>query len=373
VEMLVDDGSPLTGQTIEAVGLRHLPGLYLAEIVRDGDVLPAVASHEKLRARDRLVFVGVIESVVDLQKIRGLTPATDQVFKLTSARVHRCLIEAVVSNQCPLIGQTIREGEFRKVYDAAVIALARSGQRVRQKIGDIVLQAGDTLLLEAHPWFVQRHRNSRDFFLVSQVEGSTPPRHERAWIAIVILLGMVTLAALGWLSMFNAALLAAGTMVLTRCCSGVDARRSIDLQVLLVIAASFGIGNAVQSSGAAQAIAGAFIGFAGNDPWLALVIIYGMTMAATEAMSNNAAAVLMFPIALATAGQIGVNFMPFAVAIMIAASCGFATPIGYQTNLMVYGPGGYRLTDFMRIGIPLNMLMWVITSALAPVVWPFRL
>jgi di/tricarboxylate transporter len=371
VEMLVEPGSALVGQTIEGAGLRHLPGLFLVEIDRDGEVLPAVAPRERLRGNDRLVFAGVVESVVDLQKIRGLKPATNQVFKLDAPRAERCLIEAVVSNSCPLVGRTIRESRFRTVYNAAVIAVARNGERVQKKIGDIVVQVGDTLLLEGHPSFLDQHRNSRDFFLVSRVEKSEPLRHERAWAALAILAGMVVAAAAGWLSMLNAALLAAALMVLTRCCSGTAARQSVDVEVLLVIAASFGMGQAMHVSGAAGVIATALIGTAGSSPWLALAVVYGVTMVFTELMSHNAAAVLVFPIALATAAALGVSFMPFVMAIMMAASCGFATPIGYQTNLMVYGPGGYRFGDYLRFGGPLDLLMWAVTVLVAPLVWPF--
>jgi di/tricarboxylate transporter len=371
VEMLVEPASALVGKTIEEAGLRHLPGLYLVEIDRHDRVLAAVPPHELLCANDRLVFAGVVDSVVDLQKIRGLKPATTQVFKLDAPRSHRCLIEAVVSNSCPLVGRTIREGRFRTLYNAAVIALARNGERVRKKMGDIVLQAGDTLLLEAHPSFADHHRNSRDFFLVSRVENSTPGRHDRAWTAAAILVGMVVAAGAGWLSMLNAAMVAAGLMILTRCCPGAVARRSIDWQVLTVIAASFGIGRAMQVSGAAEAIAQALIGPAGANPWVALAILYGVTMVFTEVMSNNAAAVLVFPIAMATAATLGVSHMPFILAIMMAASCGFATPIGYQTNLMVYGPGGYRFSDYLRFGGPLNLLVWAVTVLVAPLAWPF--
>jgi di/tricarboxylate transporter len=371
VEMLVDPGSSLVGQTIEQAGLRHLAGMYLMEIDRDGQVLAAVAPHERLQGNDRLVFVGIVESVVDLQKIRGLQPATDQVFQLVAPRSHRCLVEAVVSNTCPLVGQTIRDGRFRTVYNAAIIAVARNGERLRGKIGDIVLQAGDTLLLEAHPWFAERHRNSRDFFLVSLVQDSTPTRHERAWLAIAILLGMVITAGTGWLDMLNAAMLAAVLMVLTRCCSGPDARRSIDWQVLVVIAASLGLGRAMQVSGAASGVAGVLLGLAGENPWVTLAVLYGMTMLFTEVMSNSAAIVLVFPIALATANSLQVSFMPFVMAIMMAASCGFATPIGYQTNLMIYGPGGYRFGDYVRFGGPLNLLIWAVTVVVAPLMWPF--
>jgi di/tricarboxylate transporter len=334
-------------------------------------VLPAVAPQEQLLAHDRLVFVGVVESVVDLQRIRGLKPATDQVFKLDAPRSERVLLEAVVSNSCPLIGMTIRDGQFRTTYNAVVIAVARNGERIRKKIGDIILRPGDTLLLEAPPSFSEQQRNSRDFFLVSAIRGSTPPRHERVAISLAILGAMVAIVTIGLVSMLQGALLAAGAMLLTRCCSASEARASIDFQLLIVIAGAFGIGRALATSGAANVVAHTLTGWAGSNPLIALAAIYGVTMLFTEMITNNAAAVLVFPIAIATAGDLNVNPMPFVVAIMMAASASFSTPIGYQTNLMVYGPGGYRFTDYFRIGIPLNCLMWLTTVLIAPLIWPF--
>ncbi len=371
VEMVVEPGGPLVGKTIEQAGLRHLPKLYLMEIERDGEVRPAVGPAEVLHAGDRLVFVGVVESVVELQKLRGLLPATNQVFKLNAARSRRCLIEAVVSDTCPLVGQSIREGRFRTVYSAVVIAVARNGERLREKIGDIVLEPGDTLLLETLPSFAAQHGDSRDFYLVSRMPGTFRPRYERAWVALVILGAMVAAVALGWLSIFKAALLAAGAMLATRCCRLSEARRSVDWQVLLVIAASFALGRALEKTGAAEAVAGGLIGLAGGRPWLTLAIVYAVTTFFTEVVTNNAAAILVFPIALAAAGSLGVSFMPFVIAIMVAASASFATPLGYQTNLMVYGPGGYRFGDYVRIGLPLNVLMGVVTVSLAPLWWRF--
>jgi di/tricarboxylate transporter len=374
VEMQVEPGSLLVGKTIEEAGLRQLVGMYLMEIERNGDVIPMVGPEERLHANDRLVFVGIVDSVVELQRIRGLRPATNQVFKLTPEipRAKRCLIEAVVSNTCRLVGQTIRDGRFRAVYNAVVIAVARNGERIRKKIGDIVLRPGDTLLLEASPAFADAHRNSRDFYLVSRVEDSSPPQHERGWIALAILFGMVAMAGLGILSMLNAAMLAAGAMILTRCINGTNARRSIDLQVLLMIGAALGLGKAMEASGAAKYIVDHFLGVAGHNPMLALIVIYGMTMIFTEVMSNNAAAALLFPIAMVTSDALGVSFMPFVISLMIAASCGFATPIGYQTNLMVYGPGGYRFLDYVRFGGLLNLVVWAVTMIVAPLVWPFH-
>jgi di/tricarboxylate transporter len=371
VEMVVQSGSSLIGRSIEDAGLRHLPGLYLVEIDRGGQVLPAVSPQECLQAEDRLVFVGIVESVVDLQKIRGLRPANKQVFRLDVPRPARWFIEAVVSESCPLVGQTIREGRFRTVYNAAVLAVARHGKRLEKKIGDIVLQAGDVLLLEAGPGFVDQQRNSRDFLLISRLENASVPRYDRAWIAVTILLSLVVVVGLGWLKTVTASLLAAGLMVLTSCCTGPIARQSLNLRVLLVIAASFGIGRAMQISGAAEAISNALLGAAGPHPWLALAVVYGLTMVFSEVMSHNAAVVVIFPIALLTANALGVSFMPFVMAITVAASCSFATPTGYPTNLMVYGPGGYHFVDYFRFGGPLDLLMWAVAVGLIPFIWPF--
>jgi di/tricarboxylate transporter len=371
VEMMVQPDSPLVGKTIEEAGLRSLPGVYLAELDRAEEVMPAVSPHVRLRAGDRLVFVGIVESVVDLRKIRGLAPATDQVFKLNSPGGQRCLIEAVVSNSCPIAGKTIREGQFRKVYDAAVIAVARNGERLRKKIGDIVLRPGDTLLLEGHPSFADRHRNSRDFFLVSRLEDSQPPQHEKAAIALLILAGMVVVVATELLPILNAALIAAALMLLFRCTNITEARRSIDWEVLLAIAASFAIGKALEKTGAANAVAGGMVNLAQGNEWLTLAAIYAATLLATELITNNAAAALMFPLAMSTAASLNVNPMPFVITIMMAASAGFATPIGYQTNLMVYGPGGYKFSDYVRLGVPLDILIGIVTVILTPIFFPF--
>jgi di/tricarboxylate transporter len=371
VEMMVEEGSPLAGKTIEQAGLRHLAGVYLAEIDRNGSILPAVSPQEKLHGGDRLVFVGVVDSVVELQKIRGLIPATNQVFKLTEPRTERCLIEAVVSATCPLVGKTIRAGRFRSVYGAAVVAVARGGERVRSKIGDIELEPGDTLLLEAHPSFYERQRISRDFFLVSQLENSTPVRHDRAILSILILLSMVVAVSMG-LSMLKGAALAAALMIVFGCLSATSARRSIDWSVLLAIAASFGLGKALEVTKAADGITTALVDSTAGNPWVALAMVYVVTVIATELITNNAAAALMFPFAISTANNLQVNYMPFVISVMMAASAGFATPIGYQTNLMVLGPGGYRFNDYVKVGVPLDILVGLVTVAIAPLVWPFH-
>jgi len=371
IEMAVVSGGPLVGRSIEEAGLRHLPGLYLMEVHRGNQLIAMVSPTERLEAGDQLVFVGMVESIVDVQRIPGLGPATHQVFKLDSHRAERIFAEAVVSPNCPIVGQTIREGRFRNRYDAVVIAVSRGGERVQGRIGDIELHAGDVLLLEALPYFVEQQRNSRDFYLVSRLDGEGPPTTGQAPLALAILAAMVLVVAGGLLTMLQGAIVAAAAMIATRCCSQETAQKSVDWPLLVAIGATFGLGAAIQDTGAAQALAEIVLAPAGANPFLALVLIYGVTMLLTEIVTNNAAAIIVFPIAIATSSQLGVSYMPFVAAVMIGASCGFATPLGYQTNLMVYGPGGYRLSDFIKMGAPLNLLMWAMTCILAPRVWPF--
>jgi di/tricarboxylate transporter len=371
LELQVGKRSALAGRSIENAGLRQLPGAFLAELIREDQVLSAVAPQEVLQEADRLIFVGNIASMRELCNVQGLEPVPDQLFKLDAPRHQRCLVEAVVSDTCPLVGMTIREGRFRNVYNAVVIAVARNGERLQGKIGDIRLRPGDTLLIESHAGFVPRQKDSRDFYLVSGIENSAPRRFEKAPLAFGILAVMVVIAATGWLSMLNAALVAAAAMLLTGCCSPARARRSIEWNVLLVIAAALGLGEALDRTGAASAIAGLMLGLVRDHPWIMLAMVYLITTCFTEIITNNGAAALVFPIAMSTAERLDVSPMPFITCIMVAASASFATPIGYQTNLMVYGPGGYRFTDYFRVGIPLNILLGIVSVILAPLIWGF--
>jgi di/tricarboxylate transporter len=371
VEMIVIPGGRLVGKTIAQAGLTGSSQMYLVEINRNGEILPAVEPNMKLKADDRLVLSGVVDAMADLHKINGLESAMKRDYNIDSPLHERCMVEVVVSNSCRRIGRSISGGHFRQIYNAAVLAVSRSGHQLKGPVGDIIIHAGDTLLLETTCSFYTRHRNSRDFYLVSQREDSTPINHKKAFLAFVILIAMVVLASSGVMGMLNAAALAAAMLLITRCTTPAQVMRSIDWQVLLVIIAAFGIGKAMEITGAAEMIASTLVGLVKGNPWLVLAVIYGCTSLFTEVITNNAGALLMFPIAMATAEKMGVNMMPFAIAIMMGASACFATPIGYQTNMMVFGPGGYRFSDFLKIGVPMNLLMLVVASLLIPLIWPF--
>ena len=379
VEMLVEADCPLIGQSVQAAGLRQLPGLFLAEIERADQVISPVGPEECLESSDRLVFVGVVSTIVDLQKIKGLKPATEEIPADRIRDQGRHLCEAVISASSPLVGRSVRAANFRTVYDAAVVAVHRNGERLAGKIGNIVLRPGDTLLLHTATGFLRAHRNNPDFYLISEVGGSEPVRHEKATISIVILGLMVILMAipdiLEWCGAAPAlrdqldrgrvffALSAAGLMVISRCVASATARRNIQWDVLFVIAASFGISEAMEKTGAAAFVAGAFMPAAkALGPIAALAVVYFSANLLTEFLTNNAAAALMFPIAMATVHQMpGVDARPFAIAVAVSASAAFATPIGYQTNLMIFGPGGYKFMDFVKVGLPLNVICAVIS------------
>jgi di/tricarboxylate transporter len=352
-------GGSIDGKSIAEAGLRRLQGLFLVEIERGDDSISAPAPSQRLRGGDHLVFAGAVDEIVALRRVAGLS-AVDEA---GSASVHRgrSLVEAVVSNSFPGVNQSIREFGFRARYDAAVIAVARNGERLAGRIGDIVLRAGDTLLIETDAGFLERNRRSQDFYLVSGVQGGEV-RPERAGIALVIVVAMIA-AATATGNMLGPALAAAIAMVATGCLRASDARSSIDLSILLVIGAGLGLSEAVERSGLGMSVGQFVVGLGSGSVIASLAAVYLATALITNFISNAATAAIVYPLAVGTAVQAHADPMPFVFAVLFASSAAFSTPIGYQTNLMVYGPGGYRFSDFVRFGLPLNALLFVVTVA----------
>lgn len=373
LEVAVAHNGPLVGKTVGEAGLRELESLYLVEIEREGSVVTAVPSEEHLRGGDRLVFAGDTQAISDLLRINGIVPSVeDDEPLLSKARAERSLVEAVLSPQSDVIGMTIRDARFRDRYGAVVLAVARGGERVAGNLGNIRLKTGDVLLLEARPAFVSRQRYNKDFLLINDLETQTP-RHDRAWLAWGILLALVAAASLGVLSMLNAALIGAALILLSGCCSVNQAQKAMDIPVLLTIAASFALGTALQVTSAATAIATGIVSLSNGNPLLMLVLVYVSVSLLTEMITNNAAAVVILPIVLSVTSAAGLPAEPFVIAVMMAASASFATPMGYQTNMMVFGPGGYRFMDFVRVGVPMNLMIGVVTVAVIAVVYQMPL
>jgi di/tricarboxylate transporter len=372
VEMRVLPNSPIVGKSIEQAGLRHLPGLYLTQIERGDTILHAVGPDTQIEAEDSLAFAGILDSVVDLRKIRGLVPATDQVDKVLGEHHQRTLVEAVVAHSSGLVGKTVRASRFRTRFNAAIIAVHRNGKMVEGKIGDIVLYPGDVLLLDTHYGFVDAHRNSDMFYLVSNVADSRPVMHERSGIALAILVLLIALLTLSSLPPTVAALTCAGLMIMTRCVTADVAHQRINWPILLVIGGALGIGESLKHTGAAVTIAHSLLNFFSDwGPYGLLLVLFLVTMLFAQVITSYGAAVLMFPITMATAESLGVNPEPFVLSLMVAAGSTYLTPVAYQTNLMVYGPGGYRFFDYTRLGAPLVLLIALICLICAPMFFPF--
>jgi di/tricarboxylate transporter len=373
LEMKLLDSCALVGKTVAEAGLRQLDQLFLAEIERQGRLLAPVKSSDILDAGDHLFFTGPAEGVMRVQNIPGLVPSRDRDFchALQHSGKGR-IIEAVVSRSSPMLGKTLKEGDFRARYDAVVLAVHRHGEKLAASLGQLVLKPGDTLLLLAGDDFLKRWNQARDFYMITKLTDLPVVNRRKTVLSLLALGGMILLSACGVVSILKAAILAAMILLVTRCVTVVEARRSIELNVLIVIASALGISKALEQTGAAGFLAGSLIRAAeGAGPLGLLAVIYLITTIATEVITNNAAAALIFPIAVATAAQAGLDPKPFVIAIAIGASASFATPIGYQTNLMVYGPGGYRFRDFFRIGIPLNLLFMAVSVFVIPLVWTF--
>ncbi|OHB70029.1 MAG: hypothetical protein A2W17_03005 [Planctomycetes bacterium RBG_16_41_13] len=366
IELKVTQEYENIGKTIENAGLRRLKGLFLFQIERNGRKIAPAKPDEKILLDDRLFFTGVPKTILELQKIPGLQLTKDSHFNLKqydSAEI--MTFECVVSPGSPLVGKTVRDSDFRSKYEAVIIAIHRHGERIAKKIGDISLRPGDTLLLLAGKNFYKKWYHSKDFYLIAVAETLPSKPQWRGYVSVGVFFMMIILTVANILPLLSAAGLGVIILVLTRTANTGEVRRTIDWRVLVIIAMSLGIANAVQQSGLADVLAHIIVRIGDHFGVLGvLASIYFFTSIYTVVITNNAAAAMLFPVAVSAASAINADQRGFAIAIMIAASASFATPISYQTNLMVYGPGGYRFRDYLMIGAPLQLGMGVIAIAL---------
>lgn len=371
-EMVVEPNYPYIDETIQNAGLRSLKGLYLIEIIRGNERISSVKSNTRIKSGDRLIFTGLISTIAELQQMKGLKLETESGLNLdTLKNGNTQLVEAVVSHQSALLYKKIRNTEFRGRYDAGVIAVHRNSERVNSKVGDITLKAGDTLLLLCGPDFQKRTSVTNDFYVVTPL--NSPHLFEsktKGWVTLAAMLIGILLVTFNVLTMFKAMCLVVVTLLFTRIISPEEAKHSIQFNVLLLIAAAFGIGMAIVKSGTAEMVAEGIVSIGQPFGLLAvLILLYIVTNIFTEIITNSAAAVMMFPIAMEVALQMDVSSIALAVLVTIASSASFITPIGYQTNLIVYGPGGYRFLDYFKVGFPLSLIVMVITITMIHVVW----
>jgi di/tricarboxylate transporter len=325
--------------------------------------------------------VGITSGIIELQDIPGLIPAAHKIIEEDLIKYEHNIVEAVVSESSPLLGKTVKEADFRRRYSAGVIAIHRNGERIQAKIGDVPLRAGDVLLLLAKESFLHNWSESSDFYLISKIKERSPKNQKKGIIAIAIITFMVMVVALsrflptigGYkISMFYAAAAAAAFMIITGCVNVSQAKNSIKFNVLLTIVAALGISKALVNSGVATVFAKALVDITkGLGPIGVLAGIYIITAVFAAVLTNIAAVAIVFPIAYSAAFQFGVNPRPFFIAIVVAAAASFITPIGYQTNLIVQGAGGYKFKDYVRVGTPLAIIFFVIAIFAIPIFWGF--
>ncbi len=368
-EVRVAEESAIVGKTVEEAGLRNLVDAFLVHIRRGKRFIP-VRPQMVFESGDILSFTGTVEMIDRLLERPGLEralPAPE-----SGAGGSLPVFEAVVSDSSALVGHTLRESSFRERYRGVVLAIQRKNEQLSGSLGRIRIRPGDLLLIEAEPNFAQRWNATRtDFYLVAaRKEDRAMPRSRRAPVALVILIGMVGLVAAGILPIVTASFAAALGMIATRCLNFGEAKSSVDVSVLLIIAAALGIGQAVEVTGLARVSAAFLVGStSGLGPVALLVSIYLATNVLTELITHKAAAVLMFPVAVAAAADLGFDPRPFAFIVAIGAAASFVTPIGYQTNLMVMSAGSYRYRDYVRAGLPVALIVMAVAVSVATYVW----
>ncbi len=370
-EFEVEENSRLIGKSIADSGIIGNEGVALLSIRREDVLIQERLSEETIQAGDLLSFSANVTALTELWRTSGLIPHLRLMTMKTPRHTHQ-LAKAVVSRQSRLVGRKLNDlPNLRSPYQFKIVALSRDGQPVRGLLENARIEAGDKAVFEVNDTFFYESYLEHDFTLTKPLEGYHLQRTNKAVEASMSTLAMITVVALGLMSMLNAALLASGLMLAFGCLSLRTAGRSIDWATLVVIACAISLESAVKRSGLADQIAGLMTAWGGDNPYLALGVIYLGCTFMTNVITNNAAAAFMFPIALSTAAQLDINFMPFAVTLMVASSCAFITPTGYQTNLMVWGPGGYAFGDFAKIGTVMTLIVATVTLVLVPLVFRF--
>ena len=366
IPMRVVSGGALDGKTIRGVDLANVPGLFCTAIQSGGDGEMRVPEAETiLNGEDILWFAGDMMGMQTLRRIPGLVSQEDQVEKLGHVRKSdRRLVQAVVSQASALLGKCVRDTHFRTRYDAVIIAVQRSGGRIQSRIGDIVLEAGDVLLLDTSTSFLLDHKQDPAFALISEIEDSAPPQFDKLIPSVGTAVVMIAVFVAGALDLFVAALLASGVMLATGCLTQEAARSAVKWEVIVTIAAAFGISAAMEQSGVASNIASTLVSAGkalGTGKPGILVAVYIATVVLCNIVGNNAAAALMFPVAAGAADKQGIDNAQMSFLLMLAASASFMSPFGYQTNLMVYGPGGYVFANFLKFGGPMQVVQLIVS------------
>ena len=375
-EMKISEDSPLVGSTCQDRNVNQSYDVIVLDIQRDGRLIAYNVGRQTLRAGDILFVKGSLESFLRMKEVEKVTLLTDE--KLTQSELEQddnILVECMVTDQSDVIGKTLREANFRKRFGAFILAIRREGLIIRKKIAHVVLHTYDTLLIYGGKRQISELEKSGKFILLGEMQADLV-KVRFWWISIVSIVLTVFLAAIGVLPILKGALISAVILMMFRVISPNEAYESIHWQVIVLIAALIPLGIVIQSSGTATYIANMIMQYVDTispsmQPYVLFALVYFVTMVMTEVSSNTATAIIMTPIVIAITADMQFDPRPFIFGVCFAASASFSTPVGYQTNLMVYGPGGYRFSDYMKTGIPLALTFWILAILIIPTIWPF--
>lgn len=373
-ELVIREDSPLLDKTLRETDFSQLLDIEVLEIQRGQEKLRLFLQDIRLSGGDILIVKGNLENILKIRDTEGVDILAE--VKLSDRDLKSediTLAEAVISPDSFLIGRTLKEANFRQRYQATALAIRRHGSQIRDKLGRVRLRVGDMLLVQVHKAILGNLRQDSDFMLILEESQGSDFRLSKLPIAVLIFLGVIAAAASQKLDIVVAALVGALLMVFTRCLSLRQAYLAVDWRIVILIGGTLALGTAMEKTGTANTIANNLVGWSGAlGPVALIAVLYLLTMGMTEIMSNNATAALLTPIAISIAHQGGWDPRPFAFCVAFAASCSFLTPIGYQTNTMVYGPGGYRFTDYFKVGAWLSLISWLAATLLIPRIWPFN-
>ncbi|HKU74030.1 MAG TPA: SLC13 family permease [Pyrinomonadaceae bacterium] len=363
------ENSRLNRKTLEQAGLAHPVGFTVESVTRNGTTMKPLPSI-MLETGDLLAVSAPADVLPGLWTTIGLVPA--YATTMLSHRHEHQLVEVVLSADSPAIGHKVGDLPLpHSPYQLMLVGVSRNGQAPREPLAEFRLEAGDAGVVEVDDAFFYENRRESDFILTKRLEGFRVQRIDRAVVAIVITVGMVLLAATGITSMLNAALVAAMAMLLTGCLTIDRLWQSVDWQTIVVLGAAVGLESAITGTGLARETANLFAVIGGRSPMMALTVVYVGTVVLTNVITNAAAAVIMFSVAVSLSTSLGLNFFPFAMILISGASCAFINPAGFQTNLMVQRPGGYVFSDFVKVGFPLTLIVGAVVLLLAPIVYGF--
>ncbi len=363
-ELLVPHGSPLIGKSLSDAGLTRQRGYTVIDVIGKGGSFDPDYGEPSLSAGDRLVLR---TSVTDFMGLRDA--GTQHALEPIGTRNIR-MMEGIVGPSSSYVGQRVADLNLRRLYDTYILAIHRQNENLAGNFDEVRLQFGDTLLLEGPPESLKRLFDRQELVNLTEVTGR-PFRRGRAWIAILAVALVMILSAFEALPIAATAFVAAISVIIFGCLDADEAYKAIHWPILMLIFGMLALGGAMESTGAGALIVATIVGLVGHlGPVAVLSIVYALTSLLTEFMSNNATAILLTPISIGLAHELGVDPRPFVVAVMFAASASFATPIGYQTNTFVYGAGGYRFLDFTKVGLPLNIILWIAATFIIPLFWP---